>query len=478
MTANGPDPSLDAIDLARLIETRQISASELTEQAIARAEELNPTLNAIIHPLYNQARREAAGPPAQGPFAGVPFLTKDLMCATEGDPHHQGNVALRDVGHRAPHDTYLAVMFRRAGLINLGRTNTPEFGGSITTEPLAYGPSRNPWNTDHSTGGSSGGSAAAVAAGIVPMAHANDGGGSIRIPASECGLFGLKPTRGRVSQGPDSGDSWGGATIEGAVTRSVRDSATLLDAISTPWPGDPYHAPEPPQPFRSATHTDPGALRIGYTATSPWGKVDPECRIAVERTAGLLEDLGHHVDQAHPEPLFDDEFFDQFRIVVGTATAAQVASIGTILGRPMTRDDVEGDTWAFAELGRSVSGVNYLEAVEWFHTYTRRMATWWSDGFDILMTPTLAEPPPRIGELRDPRYGRQRLVDLLKFTAQFNVTGQPAMSMPLHWTPSNLPVGIQFVGRAAGEFQLLSLGAQIEQAQPWAHRRPPVFATS
>lgn len=469
---------LDGVAMAGLVAAGDASPSELTEDAIRRSEAVNGRLNAVIHPLFDQAREAAASMDDQDPAGslwGVPFLTKDLVCATEGDPYHGGNRALRDADNRATHDTHLATMFRELGLVNIGRTNTPEFGLTITTEPVSHGATRNPWSLDHSTGGSSGGSAAAVAAGVVPIAHANDGGGSIRIPASECGLFGLKPTRGRVSLGPDIGDDWGGATIDGVVSRSVRDSATVLDGISRPWPGDPYWAPAPASAFATAPGHDPAGLRIGICLASDWGPVHPECVDAVDTTGSLLEELGHHVEISRPAELFDQAFFDNFRAVLATATAAMVDRIGRDLGRPLGDDDLERDTAAMASLGRTVSGLDYVTAIEWFHTFTRRVVSWWSD-HDVLVTPTLAEPPPLIGELRHPATGRERLGDLLHFTPQFNVTGQPAASIPLHHTVDGLPVGVQFVGPAASEYMLLELAGQLERARPWATRRPPVWA--
>ncbi|MFT7645514.1 MAG: amidase [Candidatus Poriferisodalaceae bacterium] len=471
---------VDGTEMARMVRAGEASAAELVEAAIARAEQVNGELNAIIHPLYDKARASAAHPlpqHASGPFAGVPFLTKDLMCATEGDPYHAGNKALRDANSVAPYDTHLATMFADAGLVNIGRTNTPEFGGTITTEPASHGPCRNPWNTAHSTGGSSGGSAASVAAGVVPIAHANDGGGSIRIPASECGLFGLKPSRGRVSHGPDHGEAWGGAAIEGVVSRTVRDSATMLDAISRVWPGDPYHAPAPPTPFADAPHTDPGKLKVGLLTASSWGPVHQECATAVEHTGRVLESLGHSVEYAAPEAIFNDNFFDHFRTVLAVAIAAEVTGVSRRIGRQAIAGDFEADTWALAQLGTTISGTDYLAAIEQFQQYTRDMSNWWATGHDLLVTPVIAEPPPLIGELRNPATGRARQTELLKFTAQFNVTGQPAMSVPMHWTPDDLPVGVQVVGAYASEHQLLSVAAQLEAAAPWAHRRPGVFAS-
>lgn len=303
---------LDATAMAALVRKGEASPKELVEDAIARIGTTNPDINAVIHPRFDAARSEASGDIPDGPFRGVPFLVKDLGCAIEGEPHHLGCQGLKQANYTAPTDSYLYRRFRELGLITLGRTNTPEFGSTITTEPVAYGPSRNPWNLAHSTGGSSGGSAAAVAAGLVPLAHANDGGGSIRVPASECGLVGLKPTRGRVSQGPDVGEAWAGATIDGVVTRSVRDTASALDGISGPEPGDPYYAPPPARRFADEVGADAGRLRIGLAPTVPDGTTHADCITAVENTGQLLEELGHHVELAQPAAFREPEFTDNF----------------------------------------------------------------------------------------------------------------------------------------------------------------------
>ena len=498
----------DGVATAELFASGETSATELLDEAIARADRLNPQINAIIGRLDESARRAAehldaardAGESSSS-LAGVPFLTKDLTCTTEGQPYHAGNAALKEAGHVASSTAHLATMFAELGLVNFGRTNTPEFGLTITTEPLAYGPTANPWNTGHSTGGSSGGSAAAVAAGIVPIAHANDGGGSIRVPAANCGLFGLKPNRGRVSLGPDSGDGWAGFSVDGVVSRSVRDSARVLDGISRPWPGDPYWAPPPSATFESAAAREPQALRVGLCAQSDWGPVDAECSRAVENAGKLLESLGHHVTYSTPAEMFHDEFFEHFRTIVSAQNVVMLAGMEEALDRRMSRPDVEGDTWALMNMGRDVSGAQYVAALEWCHGWTRRLAAWWAD-HDVLVSPIMAEPPPRLGELRNPETGRGRLNDLLQFTPQFNVTGQPAMSVPLHWAPEaepqgdagaraarerseqerettgDLPVGVQFVGAHASEELLLSLAGQLERAAPWAGRTPSLWAGS
>jgi len=473
--------AMDGVDLARLVHQGKASPTELLEDAIARADSLNPQLNAIVHRLDEQARARAAKMSDQraseeATLWGVPFLTKDLTVMTEGDPYHAGNVALRDSDYRADHTTHLATMFQRLGLVNFGRTNTPEFGGTVTTEPVSHGACRNPWDTDHSTGGSSGGSAAAVAAGIVPIAHANDGGGSIRIPASECGLVGLKPSRGRVSFGPKLGESWAGAAIDGVVTRTIRDTARVLDGICRPWPGDPYWAPLPNTSFENSVSTPTGQLKIGTVTESSWGPVHPDCASAVQQTALLLQDLGHVVEPAQPQDLFNDDLFDHFKVVLAANEAFSVDKLGEAIGRGFDAGDMEADTRALVELGRKYTATDYLASVEWFHSYARKMANWWQE-FDLLLTPVIAEPPPKLGELRNPQTGTKRLRELLLFTAQFNITGQPAISLPTFTTEDGLPVGIQLVAAMHGESLLLQAGQQLEVASSWHNRRPTVWAS-
>ncbi len=467
-------PLPDATALAELVRTGQATPRELVDEAIARIERLDPQLNAVIHERFAAARAEADGDVPDGPFRGVPFLVKDLGCEMAGEPHSMGNQALKDVGYRATEDSYLYESFRSAGLITLGRTNTPEFGGTITTEPVAFGPSRNPWNTDYSTGGSSGGAAAAVASGMVPVAHASDGGGSIRVPASECGLVGLKPSRGRISHGPKLGEGWAGATTDGVVSRSIRDSAALLDVMAGRRTGDPYTAAPPTRPFGRRSSDDPGKVRIGLASGHAGVQTDPQCIVAVEEAGRLLEGLGHRVEIAQPDALYDEQFARNFVTVVAVATALDLHNVAEIIGREVTEDDVEPSNWVMAALGGSVSATDYVTAVNWIHRWSRRLQAWWED-FDVLVTPVIAVPPPPIGWLSDPDEGTDRLVSILQFTSQFNVSGQPAMSLPLHWTPDGLPVGVQFVGPADGETLLLQIGTQLEMAAPWADRLPPIY---
>lgn len=470
---------MDATAQAELVRRGEVSPAELVDAAIERIERIDPQLNAVIHPRFDQARKEAAGALPDGPFRGVPLLLKDLGAMSEGDPYHGGSKFLKELDFRADHDTFLVRRFREAGFVIVGRTNTPEFGSTITTEPESHGPCRNPWNLDHSTGGSSGGSAAAVAAGLAPAAHANDGGGSIRIPASECGLVGLKPTRGRVSAGPDTGEAWMGATIDGAVTRTVRDTAAILDAISGREPGDPYDAPALPGPLAAEVGAPVGRLRIGIDA-SPTNDapVHPECVAAVDAAARLLESLGHVVERARPAAIAEPEFQRHFITILAADTVADFDGWSARIGRPVTADDVEASNWTFYEIGTTVTAGAYLASVRWMHGFQRRIATWWTDpgGYDLLVTPVLAGPPPRIGELSDPEHGLARLTALLQYTAQFNVSGQPAISLPLHWTADGLPVGVQLVADFGREDLLVRIAAQLEDAQPWAHLMPPTHA--
>ncbi|HMC53272.1 MAG TPA: amidase [Acidimicrobiales bacterium] len=470
---------MDACAQAELVRSGQASPPELVAAAIERIERVNPRLNAVIHQRFDKAVREAAGPLPDGPFRGVPLLVKDLACQTEGDPFHCGARFLKELGWTADHDSAYITRFRHAGFVIVGRTNVPEFGTTITTEPEAYGPARNPWDPGHSTGGSSGGTGAAVAAGMTPVGHGNDGGGSIRIPASECGVVGLKPTRARVSQAPDVGEAWMGSTIDGVLTRTVRDTAAVLDCIAGAEPGDPYPAPPLTRPLLQEVGVDPGPLRIGILdhPVLPGVPADVEAAEAVAGAARLLESLGHKVEVSHPAALEEPEFQQHFVNIVTVAMATDLETWGRRIGRPVTDEDIEPGNAAFAALGRGVPATAYLASVEWMHGYQRRMARWWAeDGFDILVSPVLNGPPPRLGWLTDPELGMARVIELLQYTAQFNLTGQPAVSLPLHWTEGGLPVGVQLASAFGAEGVLVRMASQLEQAQPWAGRHPPVHA--
>jgi amidase len=475
---------LDATAQADLVRRREVTPIELVDAAIARIERLNPTLNAVIHPLFEKARALAASADLpDGPFRGVPFLMKDMFGYTAGDPYHMGLRALRDVGFIAPHDTHLAAKLRRAGLVFLGRTNTPELGTLPTTEPEAYGPSRNPWDTSRTTGGSSGGSAAAVASGMVAAAHANDGGGSIRIPASACGVVGLKPSRGRISLGPDVGEGFGGLVAEGVVSRSVRDTAALLDIVAGPMPGDPYTAPPPPVPFVRALEGRPRRLRVGVLTDTPCGirPTHPECIAAADDAARLLESLGHAVEVSHPIALDEPDMWQHFTTMYATHHARLHDVLAMLTGTRLGPGDLDAINWTLAEMGRTVSAAQYLFTLDWLHGYGRRMAGWWDDGFDLLVTPTLPEPPPVLGTFApsgdDPAVAGLRAQQFASFTLPFNMTGQPAISLPLHWSADGgLPVGVQLVGGYGREDLLLQVAAHLEDARPWAQRRPTVSA--
>ena len=480
---------LDALAQAALVRAGEATPLELVDAAIARIETLNPRLNAVITPLFEKARDQATSPQLpDGPFKGVPFLLKDFGCHSAGDPYHQGSRFLKDLGWTAKEDTYMAAKLRAAGFIFLGKTNTPEFATMPTTEPEAYGPSRNPWNTEHSTGGSSGGAGAAVASGMVPAAHANDGGGSTRVPASECGLVGLKSTRSRVSLGPEYGEVWQGLVNEHVVTRSVRDTAAILDAIAGPMPGDPYFATPPTRPFLAEVGTDPGVLRIGVLADFPGQAtpLHPDCVAAVHATAQLLSALGHTVEESSPSALNDEqERRRQVWAILTSAIASHIDTLGKQTGKAVTQDDVEIHTWAMVEIGRARTATRYIEALEWLQADTRRLARWWQPedgtaGFDILVTPTIAEPPPRLGEFvstpENPLGGARRSATLMPFTVPFNVTGQPAISLPLHWNDAGLPIGVQLVAAYGREDILFRLASQLEQAKPWADQWPAVRA--
>jgi amidase len=466
---------LDATAQAELVRRGEVSPKELVEEAIGRIEAVNPQLDAVIGTRFDAARKEAEGDLPDGPFRGVPILFKGLGCTVAGEATPFGLGPLRDAPF--PVTSYLAEHFRAAGFVPLGRTNVPELGTTVTTEPRSFPPARNPWNTGHSTGGSSGGSAAAVAAGLVAVAHANDGGGSIRIPASECGLVGLKPTRGRVSQGPVTGEAWAGSTIDGAVTRTVRDAAGVLDVISRPMPGDPYYAPALPRPLVQEVGADPGRLRIGVLdrAGAEDYLDDPECRAAVAHAATLLESLGHRVEQSAPAAMYEPEIPRHFNTIIAADTEATMLAFEMLLGRAIGEDEIEPRNAYYRRWGKELGAVAYLQSRAWLGMWARRMAEWWN-GHDLLLTPTVAAPPPELGWFTDagPEQEGARIASFIPYTPQFNMTGQPAISLPLHWTPGGLPVGVQLVAAYGREDVLVRVASQLEQAAPWSDRHPPV----
>ena len=468
---------MDAVAQAELVRRGEVSPEEMVEGAIARIEALNPRLEAVVRTRFDEARAEAAEGLPDGPFRGVPLLLKDLGAVVAGQPTSFGVGPMAEVP--MPVTSYLAEQFRTAGFVVLGRTNAPEMGTTVTTEPKSFPPTRNPWNPEHSTGGSSGGSAAAVASGMVAVAHANDGGGSIRIPASECGLVGLKPTRARVSQGPILGEGWAGGTIDGCLARSVRDAAAVLDVMSTSMPGEPYYPPPLPGPLRDEVGGDPGRLRVGFIDRPGLaGALDhPECREAVAKTVRTLESMGHAVEPSGPEGMFDEGFAVMFGRIIAAETEASFRQFEMLLGKPISDDEIEPRNAAYRHHGRAMTAVEYLEARAGISVWARQMAGWWAN-HDILVTPTVAAPPPKLGWFTEagPEAEGQRIVSFIPYTAQFNMTGQPAVSLPLHWSANGLPVGVQLVGPYGREDLLVRLAAQLEQALPWADRRPTLSA--
>ena len=463
----------DGLGLAALVKARQVSAAELLAAAMERVEQRNPATNAVVNRMYDQARAAIAAGLPSGPFTGVPYLLKDLGPLYAGTVTTFGSSIFRNFV--ADHDSELAVRLKRAGLVIFGKTHSPEFGLSTSSESRLFGATHNPWNPEYSAGGSSGGSAAAIAAGMLPMAHGTDGGGSIRIPASCCGLFGLKPTRGRIPFGPDFGERWSGLASAHAITRSVRDSAALLDATSGPDVGDPYWAPPQSRPYLVEVGADPGRLRIAFT-TKAWNghAVDPECVAAVAGAAKLCESLGHHVEEA--SPAIDEAARGKaVGIIVTSQTRAALQRAAALLGRQATPEDVETITWGYAEYARQFSASDYAAAIDVLHR-TGRVVGRFFTRYDILLTPTMCTPPHKLGVLSlmgtdsDALHGV--LFGDIAFTSPFNTTGNPAMSVPLHWSAAGLPVGVQFVAPFGDEATLFRLAAQLEAAQPWADRRP------
>jgi len=500
MTNDGRDPlaMLDATAQAELVASGEATPLELVDAAIARIEAIDPELNAVVLRRFEHARAEAiaddlpagdlrADDRRAGPFRGVPFLTKDLACPTAGEPQTDGMHAAKDAGWLAIETSHLAMRFRRAGLVNLGRTNSPELGLVPTTEPVAWGPTHNPWDPALTPGGSSGGSAAAVAAGLVPFAHASDGGGSIRIPASACGLVGLKTSRGRISVGPSRGELSGFLSVQFALTRSVRDAAALLDVAAGPEPGDPVVAPAPAASYRDLTARAPGALRVGLMTRAPGdtSPIHPECVTAAEHTAKLLEGLGHRVEVSHPEAYDDPDRAAMFATLWGVDAAVKVATWGSLLERTLVEDDVEPATWVMASAGRDVLATRYVETVSRMQVWARAMADWWvpaprGAGFDLLLTPTLGEPPVPLGTFAsrpgEPFAGLLRAGPFTPFTPSFNLTGQPAISLPMHQSADGLPIGVHLVGAYGRDDLLLAVAAQLEAASPWAERTPRIHA--
>jgi amidase len=487
----------DALGLAQLVKNKEVSPAELCEEAIKRIEVINPHINAVIFKMYNEGRRRITEAKDQGAFTGVPFLLKDLAAAYAGVPLTSGCGALRS--YVPDYDSEVIKRYKAAGLIMLGKTNTPEFALKAVTEPTAYGITRNPWNLEHTPGGSSGGSAAAVAGGIVPVATAGDGGGSIRIPASHTGLFGLKPSRGRVPTGPNHGELWQGAAVQHVLSRSVRDSAAMLDISQGAMPGEPYVIAPPQRPYLEEVGANPGKLRIGFSVAHPMGgTTHPECIKAVQHTARLLESLGHVVEEvAMP---FDGELVAKAYLTMYFGEVmADINAMEKALGRKARPADVEPETWLLGLMGKSLSAGEFATQKRNWNIVARSLGQFLTE-YDLLLTPAAAGPPVKIGAL-DTSPLEKKLVslvntlnagDLLRrsgivfklahkslertpYTQAANLAGLPGMSVPLHWTPEGLPIGSMFTAPFGREDVLIRLASQLEEEQPWFHKRPPLL---
>ena len=467
---------LDAVGQAELIKKRQLSALELVDAAISRAEALDPTLGFVATRLYDEARSSARQASTETPFAGVPFVVKDLCASVAGARHTECSRLLEH--HVAATDSELVARFRRAGLTIIATTKASELGLMPHADSALFGRCKNPWDTTRSTGGSSGGSAAAVAARVVAMGHANDMGGSIRIPASCCGLFGMKPTRGRTPLGPDFGDIASGLVHQHVVTRSVRDSAILLDAIAGPAPGDPYAAPTAARSFGSELAQPPGKLRIAFSRQPlSLAPVHDDCLLALEDAAKLCAELGHEVVEASPSIPEMEAVGSAYITLFAAYTASMLDHFGRVAGRALRRELVEAHTFATAELARSQTSADYLGAVGLLQRFSRSIAAFLTN-HDVWLTPTVPEPPLTLGSLdpdpESPLVALLRAGAFASFTWPANATGQPAMSVPLYFNAAGLPIGVQFAGRFGDEATLFRLAAELEQARPWAARRPPL----
>ncbi|GEL21234.1 amidase [Pseudonocardia sulfidoxydans NBRC 16205] len=475
---------LDAVGQAELVRRGDVTPEELVRSAMSTIERLNPRINAVIHRMFDEglaaARTASTAGAAAGPLHGVPFLLKDLLAEYAGSPYRAGSRFLD--GNVSTQDAELTRRYKAAGLIILGKTNLPELAVGPATEPKLFGATRNPWNLHITTGGSSGGAAAAVAAGLVPLAHANDGGGSIRIPASCCGLVGLKPSRGRNPLGPRYGQVWGGLVSEHVVSRSVRDSAAALDATHGPDVGAPYWFENPPTTYLDATARLKRPLSIAFTEHTYGGNdIHEECRSAVRRAAALCESLGHKVVEARP-PIDEDMLFDNFTRMLAVAVAAGLRDVARIKGREPREDEIEPLVWLMARRGEKISGGEYLTAAQDLQAMSRQVAQFHEE-FDVMLTPTLGQPPVPIGSFvtqpdADPFETRRRMWSFAPFPQLQNATGQPAVSLPLHWTSDGLPVGVQAVARLGEEHVLFGLAGQLEAEAPWSHRWPPVSAAA
>jgi len=467
---------MDATAQAEMVRKGKVSALELVDAAIRRIEKTNPQLNAVVWERFEKARGEARAALPQGPFTGVPFLTKDLGCTTEGEPDSQGSRFLKNARYLARVTTELARRIRQAGFINLGRTNTPEFGVLATTEPVAWGPTRNPWDPTRTPAGSSGGAGAAVAALMTPVAHGSDGGGSIRNPAAACGLVGLKPSRGRLSLAPGD-DITIPLAVQGFLTRSVRDTAAGLDLASGPALGDPAAPPSPLRPYVQELAANPGKLRIGLLNRLPRsveGQIDPICKQAVEEAGKLMESLGHRVELAHPPGMDDEKATGTWRRIFAVRVFYSFRSFEQRVGRAAARDEIEPSAAFFFDLARNMSALDYVQALDEMNAFTRQFAAWWREGFDLLLTPMTGTVTPKLGVLGLDPARMPASTHWTPFGRHFNLSGQPAISLPLHWTGEGLPIGIQLGAAYGREDLLIRVAAQLERARPWHKRIPPV----
>ena len=484
----------DAIALGEMIQKGEIRATELLEITVKRIELLNSKLNAVINTMYDQAREIAENWDSKTAeqklsgnlFHGVPFLLKDLLAQYKGAPFHEGSSAVK--GYVSKFDSELVKRQKASGLIVVGKTNTPEFGLLPTTEPALYGATVNPWDPSLTTGGSSGGSSAAVAAGIVPMAHGSDAGGSIRIPASFCGLFGLKPTRGRNPLGPHFGDIGGGLVHEHGLTRTVRDSAALLDATSGPDLGDPYYAPPKERPFIEEVKREVRRLKIGLLSSIPNGwsletQLHPDCENAVKDAAQLCETLGHIVEEVAPGDLSYPDLFKPFGKIFTCLTGQFISYWEKELGKKLAKEQLESITWTTYQAGLKRTGADYLGALESIQRFSRKLARWHDEaGYDMILSPTVRIPPVKLGSFRsapdDPMRWAKMSNSLSALTYIYNITGQPAMTVPLFWNEDKVPIGVQFAARFGDEATLFRLAAQLEKARPWVDKKPPIHCSN
>lgn len=469
----------DGLGLAELVKQGDVKPETLLEAAIERTEARDKTVGAIVIRMFDAARKAVADGLPPGPFEGVPFLLKDLHLSWPGVRLTNGSKLFED--YVPDVESELVARYRRAGLVVFGKTHSPEYGLTTSTESRLFGRTRNPWNLEHTSGGSSGGASAAVAAGILPLANASDGGGSIRIPAACCGLFGMKPTRGRTPLGPNTGEGWSGMSAVHAVSRSVRDSAALLDATAGPDLGAPYAAQPPARPFLEEVSASPGKLRIAIQ-TKAWNgfEPDPDCLSALNDAVQLCKDLGHDVIDA--PFVFDPAILAPATLtLISSNTRAMMQDHADALGRPLTEDDVEPGTWALSQLALKRGSTDYVSALKTIHMMGRKLASH-LESYDAILSPTMAAAPVRLGvlSLSNPNSSEQTpaLLKSVGYTQLANATGNPAMSVPLFWNEENLPIGIQFLGRMNDEATLFRLAGQLEKARPWFDRRADIAALS